>query len=40
VSLWKMPIHDPAVELDRARALGLARELGVASGLLAFQPER
>jgi hypothetical protein len=29
-------IHDPAMELDRARA----RELGVASGLLASQLER
>ena len=36
----RMLIHDPAMELDRARALVLARELEVASGLLAFQPER
>ncbi len=36
----RMLIHDPAMELDRARALVLAGELGVASGLLASQPER
>jgi hypothetical protein len=36
----RMLIHDPAMELDRARALVLSRELGVASGLLASQPER
>jgi hypothetical protein len=36
----RMLIHDPAMELDRACALVLARELGVASGLLASQPER
>ena len=36
----RMLIRDPAMELDRARALVLARELGVASGLLASQPER
>jgi hypothetical protein len=36
----RMLIHDPAMKLDRARALVLARELGVASGLLASQPER
>jgi len=36
----RMLIHDPAMEPDRARALVLARELGVASGLLASQPER
>jgi hypothetical protein len=35
-----MLIHDPALKLDRARALVLTRKLGVASGLLAFQPER
>jgi hypothetical protein len=33
-------VADTAMELDRARALVLARELGVASGLLAFHPER
>jgi hypothetical protein len=37
--VW-MLIHDPVMELDRARALVLAGELGVASGLLASQPER
>lgn len=36
----RMLIHDPAMELDRARALVLARELGAASGLLASQPEQ
>ena len=36
----RMLIHDPAMELDRARALVLSRKLGVASGLLASQPER
>jgi hypothetical protein len=36
----RMLIHDLAMELDRARALVLSRELGVASGLLASQPER
>ena len=36
----RMLIHDPAVKLDRARAIVLAREPGVASGLLAFHPER
>jgi hypothetical protein len=36
----RMLIHDPAMELDRACALVLARALGVAPGLLAPQPER
>jgi hypothetical protein len=36
----RMLIHDPAMELDRARSLVLSRELGLASGLLASQPER
>ena len=36
----RMLIHDPAMELDRARALVLAREPGAASGLLASQPEQ
>ena len=36
----RMLINDPAMELDRARALVLSRELGVTSGLLACQPER
>jgi hypothetical protein len=36
----RMLIHDSAMKLDRARALVLSRERGVASGLLASQPER
>ena len=36
----RMLIHDPAMELDRAGALVIARQLGVASGLLASQLER
>jgi hypothetical protein len=36
----RMLIHDPAMELDRALALVLTRELGMASGLLTSQPEQ
>ena len=32
--------NDPTMQLDRACDFVLARELGVASGLLASQPER